>query len=206
MPRSGLVPSEGLSHGAREGGGGGATCSCFIWRPGCLGSERGLECGKQPGAENQKAEVMWRGEEGSMKQRATWLESERKTAVGSMGPGLQNAVSVKIIPHPWQSFPVFCLPMDGEREGCTGQNDVAQLSRPALHDPPPQREMKESRGWSGQDRFSLLGLPRFVNGNSCTQNSPGSGGLPHRQPPTRQPPPIRGGKEDAWGTQDFQWP
>lgn len=114
--------------------------------------------------------------------------------MGSMGPGRQNAVSVKIIPHPWQSFPVFCLPMDGEREGCTGQSDAAQLSRPALHDPPLQREMKESRGWSGQERFSLLGLPRFVNGNSCTPNSPGSGGLPHRKPPTRQPP-IQGGTE-----------
>lgn len=47
-----------------------------------------------------------------MGEGTTWLVSERKTAVDSIGPGLQNAVLVKSIPHPWLSFPVFCLPVD----------------------------------------------------------------------------------------------
>lgn len=38
VPRGGLVPAEGLSHG--RGGVGGATGRAFSWRLGCLGSER----------------------------------------------------------------------------------------------------------------------------------------------------------------------
>lgn len=75
---------------------------------------------------------------GGVRREGHLAGSREENNCDRMRPGLQNAVSVEIIPHPWQSFPVFCLPMDREREGCRGQNDAARLSRPALHNPPPQ--------------------------------------------------------------------
>jgi hypothetical protein len=47
----------------------------------------------------------------------TWLVSDRKTSVDGLGPKLQKAVLVKILPRSWQSFPVFCLPMDRKGRG-----------------------------------------------------------------------------------------
>lgn len=93
---------------------------------------------------------MWRDEEGNRGGHLAGIRGEN--SCDSMGPGLQNAVSVKILPHPWQSFPVFGLPMDREREGCRGQNDAARLSRPALQDPPPQSHV------DGVGRIGFLAL------------------------------------------------
>lgn len=117
---------------------------------------------------------MWRDEEGNRGGHLAGIRGEN--SCDSMGPGLQNAVSVKILPHPWQSFPVFGLPMDREREGCRGLNDAARLSRPALHDPPPQSHV------DGVGRIDFLAL-HFLGfeWRQLYLEWSRSGGLPHRQ-------------------------
>lgn len=67
-----------------------------------------------------------------------WYQTAKQLRT-AWGLGNETLFWIIIIPHPWQSFPVFCLPKDREREGCIGRNDVAQLSRPTLHYPPPLR-------------------------------------------------------------------
>lgn len=79
------------------------------------------------------------GEEDYQRREGTWLILDRKTSVDGLGPKSQKAVLVKILPHSWQSFPVFCLPMD--REGRAVKFRV-MLFRPALPWPSPLREMR----------------------------------------------------------------
>ena len=81
----------------------------------------------------ESCERTGRGEEDYRRREGTWLVSDRKTSVDGSGPKLQRAVLVKILPHSWQSFPVFCLPMDREGRGVKSR---VMLSGPALPCPP----------------------------------------------------------------------